>query len=104
MRNYMVIGSSPIDEDCAQVGTDNYPEQSRKECRVFIAQLRRQFGTEPILTSLTIKTFPHDFGDYHEVVCYYEDEDEEARDYAYRLESKTPTRWDDEAKQELGLS
>ena len=101
MRDYITIGSSPSSEDCAQVGTDNYEAQSRQECQAFIAQLRRQFGTEPMLSRLSIKTFPHDFGSYQEVVCYYDDEDEEARDYAFRLESETPEYWDEEAKKEL---
>ena len=101
MRDYMTIGSSPTDEDCAQVGADNYNEQSGRECRAFISQLRREFGTEPILTRLGIKTFPHDFGTYREVVCYYEDEDEDATTFAYKLESETPSHWDEEALKEL---
>ena len=101
MKDYITIGYSPSGEDCAQVGSDNYEIQSRLECSAFIAQLRRQFGTEPILSRLSIKTFPHDFGSYQEVVCYYDDVDEEAKNYAFRLESETPEYWDEEAKKEL---
>lgn len=101
MRDYMTIGSTPSGEDCAQVGSEDYYDRSMKECKAFIAQLRRQFGTEPILTRLSIKAFPHDFGTYHEVVCYYDTEDEEARNFAFRLESETPEYWDEEAKKEL---
>jgi hypothetical protein len=101
MRDYISIGSSPTDESCAQVGSDNYERQSKKECKAFIHQLLRQFGEEPYLASLRIKYFPHDFGTYSEVVCYYDDEIEESRSYAYKLESETPSKWDKEALEEL---
>ena len=101
MRDYLSISCSPASESCAQVGTENYEVQSGRECRALIAQLRRQFGTEPMLARLSIRSFPHDFGSYKEVVCYYDDEDEEARDYAFRLESELPEFWDDEAKFDL---
>lgn len=101
MRDYISIGSSPTDEPCAQVSSGNYDIQSRKECKAFLHQLRRHFGDEPYGAQLDIKYFPHDFGSYREVVCYYDDEDEEARDYAYKLESETPANWDKEAKEEL---
>ena len=101
MRDYMTICTSPVSEDCAQVGADDYEVRSRKECKAFIQQLRRQFGDEPALACLSVRIFPHDFGSYREVVCYYDDDDEEGRDYAFKLESETPARWDEEAKKEL---
>lgn len=97
MRDYLTLGPAPSDEPCAQVGSDNYDEQSRKECQVFIAQLRRQFGTEPILNRLSVKTFPHDFGSYREVVIYYDSDDQESVDYAFNMESELPNNWDKES-------
>lgn len=99
--DYISICSSPTNESCAQVGSDNYFTQSQKELKAFINQLRRKFGKEPGTAYLKIKSFPHDFGTYHEVVCYYNDEDEEAINYAFKLESETPEYWDEEAKKEL---
>lgn len=101
MINYITIGSSPCDEPCAQVGSENYHENARKEGKAFINQLRRQFGPEPASASLRIKGFPHDFGTYHEVVCYYDSSDDVGADYAFRLESEMPAEWDQQAKQEL---
>jgi len=103
MRDEMYIGSSPIDEKCAQLGTDGYWEKAQKECRAFINQLRRVFGKEPGSARLIIKRNPHDFGTYLSVNCYYNDGDEEALDYALRCEGETPENWDDEAREELGL-
>jgi hypothetical protein len=101
MRDYITIAPSPIDEDCAQVGSPDYEVRSKRECKAFLAQLRRQFGDEPGSACLAVKFFPHDFGTYREVVCYYDDEDEEGYDYAMKLESETPAKWDEEAKEVL---
>ena len=53
-------------------------------------------GEEPEGTRLTIKANPHDFGTYYEVVCYFDDEDEEAARYAFRCEAEAPDEWDPE--------
>lgn len=100
-RDYLTIGSSPTEEDCAQVGSGNYEYQSKLECKAFIHQLRRVFGEEPEGASLSIKSFPHDFGTYREVVCYYDPDEGLASEYAFRLENDTPAKWDTEALEEL---
>ena len=101
MRDYLTIASAPVDEPCAQVGSDNYDQQSRKECRVFKNQLRRLFGPEPEGAVLKIKSFPHDFGSYREVVCEFDDNYPESVEYAFKLEAETPENWDEQAKEEL---
>jgi hypothetical protein len=101
MRDYLTIGSSPAEESCAQVGTDNYLTRSRKECEVFIRYLRRIFGPEPEGAKLYVKSFPHDFGSYLEVCCSYEDSIPAAAEYAYKLEGESPGNWDEEALKEL---
>jgi hypothetical protein len=82
-RDYIGIGPAPAEEECAQVGSPDYARRARAECRRFIELLRRTFGEEPEGAQLMIKSNPHDFGAYYEVVCYYEEGNEEA-----------PTRWD----------
>jgi len=101
MRDYINIGSAPANESCAQVGDINYPEQSRKECQALISQLRRELGEEPEGAQLSVKSFQHDFGSYHEVVCYYDDQNEETVNYAFKCESELPYSWDEKAKEEL---
>ena len=96
MRDFMEIGSSPCDEPCAQVGEDNYMERGREECKRFIELIRKKLGDEPPGAHLATKTFPHDFGSYAEVVCYFEDSDEEANRYAYLCESEAPRTWQDD--------
>jgi hypothetical protein len=101
MRDYVSIGSSPVDEECAQVGSADYYERSRKECGAFKRQLVRIFGEPPEGAMLVTKTFPHDFGEYREVCVNYDDESEEALKYAFELEGSTPEKWDEEAREEL---
>jgi hypothetical protein len=104
MTDYINIGSAPWSEECAQVGTDDYPERSRRECVAFLHQIRRIVGPEPPGAVLVIKSFPHDFGSYREVCCRYSDENEAAMDYAFACEGhRGLDQWDDQARQELGL-
>ena len=102
MRDFVYIGSTPADEPCQQVGMPSYDASlARKECRVFINQLRRMFGNEPEGAELRIKTESHDFGSYPEVVCYYDDEQPASVEYAFNCESNSPTNWDLAATVEL---
>lgn len=95
MRDYIDIGPSPSDEDCVQVGDDNYTRKATVECRRFIELIRKTLGEEPKNTQLRVKFEPHEFGSYASVVCYYDDNDKESIDYAFRCESEAPTRWED---------
>lgn len=95
MKDYLNIGSSPCNEDCAQVGQDNYLEHSRNECKRFIELLRKKFGKEPEGARLAIKSFSHDFGLYREVVCYFDDALPQSVEYCYNIEANTPTHWED---------
>jgi hypothetical protein len=76
------------------VGSENYAEVARKECERFIVLLRKTHGKEPVGARLAIKSFPHDFGNYYEVVCWYDDAIEKSIEYAYKLEAETPELWD----------
>ena len=95
MRDFINIGSTPSEEDCAQVGSDGYYEKATEECHRYLKCLRQHFGLEPVGAKLGIKGFDHDFGTYYEVVCYFDTEDREAIDYAFRVESGAPGRWSD---------
>ena len=103
MFEHVSIGASPINEQCAQVGAADYHERSFKETRAYVNQLRRVLGEEPEGASLSVKSQPHDFGAYREVVCYFVDNNPAAVDYAFKAEEQQPTEWDEIARQELGL-
>lgn len=92
-RDYINIGSTPCNEDCAQVGTENYSSRAREECRRFIEAIRETLGDEPEGAQLAVKAFSHDFGTYYEVVCWYDEDNAEAEEYAFKCESDAPTDW-----------
>ena len=101
MRDCIELCSSPCAEDCAQVGSPDYYDRAKKECRIFIDQLRRQFGPEPDGARLFVKSNSHDFGTYHEVACRFNTDLPESADYAFRLDNELPERWDEQALAEL---
>ena len=94
MKDYIELGQAPCEEACSQVGDPDYPEKSRAECRRFIELIRKVLGTEPPGAHLKLRSFEHDFGTYREVVCYYDEGNEQAREYAMLCEAKAPTHWE----------
>lgn len=117
MRDYLDLGSCPVDEDGCSMQDDDYYVKAHEECKVFIGQLKRQFGDPPNGCWFKIASNPHDFGIYYSVRCVFDDtytvkkendfgelEDVcEGMEYAYNIESELPLTWDDEARTELGL-
>jgi hypothetical protein len=101
MRDCIDIGSAPPMEDCAPLGRPDYEKRARRECRAYLALLRRTLGDEPFGARLALKYCPHDFGTYLTVACYFDDSEAAAVDYAFSCEGKGPECWDDQARQEL---
>lgn len=98
MRDYLTLGPTPACEECEQVGPNFNASVARKEMRAYINQLKRQFGED---TQFGIKSFPHDFGSYSEVVVYYNPDNEKEMEAAFNVESNLPENWDNEARREL---
>ena len=94
------LSPTPVAEDCAQVGSDNYHKQSRIETTVFKQQLYRMLEAEfdTVNVRLVTTSNSHDFGTYHEVEVCYDENDEASCDQAFWLEENLPEYWDDEAK------
>lgn len=101
------LGPTPGNEDCASVGSPEYGVRSHKECQAYIAQLKRMFPIPQNLDGevwFERRGFPHDMGTYHEVCVVYNTDHAKARSYAWKVESKLPGDWDEQARQELGLT
>jgi hypothetical protein len=103
MTETLELGPTPTDEACEQLGPNYDPAQAVKECRAFVAQLRRVFGPEPYGARLVVTSNPHDFGTYREVGVKFDGDIDGAADYAYKIEGQTPERWDEAAMFDLGL-
>jgi hypothetical protein len=98
--NYLEIelGTTvPHNEPCSQVGSPDYSRLSRMEATAFIEQIKREIGNPPPGVSLRIKSNPHDFGSYLDVVVRFDDDSVEAVAYACNVEEHMPMDWDDDA-------
>lgn len=93
--------TTPVDEECEQMGPNYNPEKARFEAACLIGQLRRHFGAEPEGARLRIRENPHDFGTYLSVQIRFDEQNEAASNYAYGMEANFPTLWDDEARKLL---
>lgn len=87
MTDYVYIGSSPCDEDCAQVGSPRYYELSRLELNQFKAAIIQKMGQPPDGCSLIVKE--------GEIVAKYEVGNEKAEAYAFSCEDGAPATWEE---------
>ena len=97
---YLNLGATPCEEECARVGRSDYEERSRRECFIFQRMLKRLYPAPP-KAWLDVKSFPHGYGNYREVCVCFDDQSEAACDYAYALKQETPPEWDAIARYEL---
>jgi len=106
------IGPAPYEEECAQVGCDDFTKKNIAECRAFKAQIVRAYGEPPAGASLRNRRNQHEFGTYREVAIQIDDSQsmeqaEKAWEYANLVESDRDGKlaiWDAHARAELGLS
>src|SRR5258708_26025810 len=95
MREYLELGQAPYNEMPAQVGAPHYRTNAIRECQTFIQAIRNYLGPEPEGALLSYKGFPHDFGTYYEVICYYDPALPQSVNYAFRCERESPATWKD---------
>lgn len=89
------LGSAPAEEQSVKLGSDDYVRNARIECRAYIAAIRKVCGHEPDGARLTVKSQPHDFGTYYEVAVVFNPDDQEAVEYAVKVERGVPTTWEE---------
>ena len=103
MRDSLDLDTTPVEEQCQQVGPNYDPAKARLEAQTMIAQLQRKFGSPPDGVRFKIKSNPHDFGSYYSIEIIFDGDNESATDYAYKVEGDFPEYWDDESKKALGI-
>lgn len=108
MREYLCLGPTPAGETCVPAGESGDYNMMRAESIAYRDQLNRMFPVPEELEArgvrFGIKEFPHDFGTYREVVVYYDDDDGESTEFAYRVDRSIPEEWDTQAKFDLERS
>lgn len=104
MWEYIELGPTPCDESCEQLGPNYNAGKARAESRAYANQLRRMFEDklpENVVGGFSVKSFPHDFGSYLEVVVKFDANCELSAKWAYEVDENVPANWDDIAKTEL---
>lgn len=103
--DYLTLGCTPSDEPCIQVGHPEYSRLSRHECRIYLQQLLSEFlvahDSRTPACYLTVKSFPHDFGSYHEVCAVYDDSNKQSCSDAFWFEANSPLEWSKESRETL---
>lgn len=102
MRDYVWLGASPTNEDCAQVGFPGYHDRAMAELREFKRMMEEHWPPpEGLACSYVIKSQPHDFGTYYELAAAFDPENDEESTWAFDAEVETPDEWDQAARDKL---
>ena len=103
MISYYELGSVPIEEDCVQVDRVNeYVKDMTRECTVYLNMLKNKYpNIEQFKCNLRIKNFNHSFGQYKEVVVYYDKEIPESEEVALDICNNIPLKWTTDALEEF---
>jgi len=101
MRDYLFIDTTPTEEQCAQVGEQDYHSKARAEAKRMLAQIDKHYPLPEGATMgyTTIATEQHDFGAYFQVKIVFDDECELSTNWAYSIEGDEMGAlryWDDE--------
>lgn len=96
-KETLYLGSSPVEEPCAQVGQYGYYPLAKAECDRYQALIVKKFGPPPEGAVLHVKEYHHDYGSYLELVLDFDPDSVDQRDYAAALDNEGPLRWDDDA-------
>ena len=95
-KNWLYLGPNPCEEDC--VSMHDYTEH-RAEVRKYVEMLKERYIDAPEGAWFGVKREDgSDAGTYYEAVVYYLDDDKEASDFAFFVESNCPMTWNDTSK------
>jgi hypothetical protein len=106
--DFIEIGATPGEADCAQVGKDGYHRLARIECNAYIVALTRYYGTPPEGSRFSVHSNPHDFGSYLDVRYVYDSAIPEHVAHAIKVENGlrfwaeagmwSPVKYDDKGR------
>ena len=96
MRDNYEIGSSPNEEECAQVGSPDFVERAENELDKYREMLEKRFPqAKEYRCKFVIEWYPHDFGSYGEVCISYNPEDNASNEFMLFVEGNLPAKWVD---------
>jgi hypothetical protein len=88
MKDYLMIDTTPTEEQCAQVGEQDYHSKARAEAKRMLAQIDKHYPLPEGATMgyTTIATEHHDFGAYLQIKIVFDDECEHSINWAFSIE------------------
>lgn len=97
MFDFLYLGSVPSDEECIQVESDaNYIQPMLNECNRYKELLEKLFPIPNHLKGhleFKIKRESYEAGPYYEVIIRYDEDLEEAVNFAFYVENNLPSNW-----------
>jgi len=95
-KNWLYLGPNPCEEECAPMDD---PSAHIAEVRRYAQLLKDKFLNIPDGAWFGVKREDgSDYGSYYEAVVYYLEDDEEASEFAFFVESNSPLTWSDTEK------
>jgi hypothetical protein len=98
-RAMLLVGRGPSCTDLAKILDWNFSERNYIECSVYIDQLCRAFGSPPYWCDFVIQPVEKSGGTVHNVILWYEPEDQEHVRYARVIQQGALEGWDEIAQQ-----
>src|SRR5215471_12476555 len=87
MKEFLYIGACPYNVVPVKLGSENYHVKARRQCELFLEQVRRVYGDEVGEARLVVESFRRGSTDYLELICYYEINEPLGRQYASDVEA-----------------
>ncbi len=97
-------GTAPPREASLAPGSRDYERRARREARVYINELRRLVGKEPVEAKLAIGETTCEFGCMVSVICRFHPWNPIAEAYAQHCAGNGPHYWDVTARRQLRSS
>lgn len=103
MKDQLWLSTAPLEEHCAQVGSEHYKSLASMEISLYIQMLSKLVCDKWPVQHVTISRIsePHDFGTAYSVVVQYNPNDPVSVEQAFWLEANEPLEWDDNSRKLL---
>jgi hypothetical protein len=103
MKDYLFIDTTPSEEQCSQVGEEDYHAKARAEAKRMLAQIDKHYPlpNDATMGYTTVAIESHDFGAYFQIKIVFDDECEHSINWAFSIEGDelgALRYWDEEIK------
>lgn len=103
MKDRLYLATAPLEESCAQVGTEHYRSLAAMECSLYLTMLCKKITEKwPVQhVNLCRITEQHDSGSVYSIVVEYNPADPVSVEQAFWIEANEPLEWDENSRKQL---